>query len=130
MKDEASFSRSIRHALESEGAMVQSVESGGTAVGIPDLFIRTEKISAWMELKNLIYPVRSYLEVPFRPGQLAWLKRHSALGGISALAIASLEGIYMFKGAEIAGSYYAPLPASLVLSRVSGRAILEWLEKA
>ncbi len=129
MKDEEAFSRAIRKALSEEGALVQAVESGGTAVGIPDLFIRTTRISAWMELKNLIFPVRYRLEVPFRPGQYAWMKRHTDMGGISALAIASLEGIFFFRDGEIKTEYAAPLSASLRLTRLSGKAILDWLER-
>lgn len=128
MKNESAFSASICKALLAEGVFCQAIESGGTSVGIPDLYIRTRQTGTWMELKNLIYPIREYLEVPFRPGQFAWLTRHAKMGGRSALAIAHPDGILFFHGAEIQQTYIRPFPASLSLSRVNGRAIVEWLD--
>lgn len=129
MRNEAAFSKSLRTALELSGAMVQSVESGSTALGIPDIYFRTLKIDGWIELKNLVYPIRGHLDVPFRPGQYAWLKRHWEMGGTSVLAISGVEGIWFYKGDRIQKTYTVPFTPDLSLNRLDGKRIVEWLEE-
>lgn len=129
MRSESVFSHSFRKCLTDQGAMVQSIESGLTGTGIPDIYVRTRKISAWIELKNLIYPIRSYIEIPFRPGQLAWLIRHHNMGGVSVLAVAHPGGFWFFKGSEICATYKYPFPYSLAMTRLSGEKIIYWLEE-
>lgn len=97
----ALITRGLRHAK----VLAQPIESGETGLGIPDLYIRTTKTSAWMELKFRRFPIHYPFEVPFRPGQHAWLERNYKLGGTSVLMIGTLTGVYTFKNEQIKKVY-------------------------
>lgn len=130
MKNEAAFSGVLCRTLRDYGCKVQRIESGGTGLGIPDAFVRTFHTDVWIEMKNLVFPVTYSVRVPFRPGQYAWLKDYERMGGHSVLAIASQEGFFFFHNEHIHKEYAAPLSAraDLSLTRLSGRAIVEWLD--
>ena len=64
MKSESDLNRRIRSVLCATGAMAVSVESGATQLGIPDIYVRTENTSAWIELKHLYYPIHYPFRVP------------------------------------------------------------------
>ena len=88
-ESEANFRRDLVSVLR-PSCFVQTIESGLTGCGIPDIYVCTASCAAWLELKVMVlresqaaYPV----QVPFRPGQLSWLKQHAAHGGVSALCI-------------------------------------------
>lgn len=97
----AMVTRSLKHAR----VLAQPIESGETGLGIPDMFIRTTKTSAWMELKFRRFPIHYPFEVPFRPGQYAWLERNYKMGGTSVLMIGTLTGVYAFKNEQIEKVY-------------------------
>lgn len=63
--------------------MIQKIESGGTGLGIPDLFFRTLKQDGWIELKRIKWPSTNSTEIkiPFEPGQFSWIKTYRELGG-------------------------------------------------
>lgn len=63
-RTEAEFSRAIITKLKSENIDVTRLESHGTGVGIPDMFIQGNGHDCFLELKNS--------KIVFRPGQLAW----------------------------------------------------------
>ena len=130
MKNESAFSGVICKNIKDYGCKVQRIESGSTGLGIPDAFVRTFNTDVWMELKNLIYPVTHSVQVPFRPGQYAWLKDYARMGGNSVLAIASQEGFFFFHNDHIQKEYLAPLSksADLCLNRIDGRTIVEWFD--
>ena len=130
MKNEGAFSGVICKAMKDYGCKVQRIESGSTGLGIPDAFVRTFHTDIWMELKNLVYPVVHSVQVPFRPGQYAWLKEYARMGGHSVLAMATCEGFYFFHNDRIRKEYSAPLSAyaDLSLQRIYGKTIVEWFD--
>ena len=72
-KSESQFKRDLITNLEKKGWFCQKIESEGTGVGIPDLYITKDECSAWLELKN--EPAnynKGKIEVHWRPGQQAW----------------------------------------------------------
>jgi hypothetical protein len=99
-------------------------------LGIPDEYIRTTKVGAWAEFKNMRYPIRYPFEVPFKPGQFPWLKRHWELGGISLLIIGIPEGICTFKNGNICQFYGEPLECicDFFMSSMNGHAFIAWLD--
>lgn len=62
---------------------IQPIESGGTGLGIPDMFIRTERNDLWAEAKRIILKSKiiSKISIPYQPGQYSWLKSYYKLGG-------------------------------------------------
>ena len=69
------FSRRIRRHYEH--CLVIPVETGGTALGVPDLFLRTLSGDMWIELK--VPPDK------LRPMQRRWRVKYCRLGGVYAL---------------------------------------------
>lgn len=61
--------------MRAKGIFVQRIESGETGKGIPDLFVITKGTPMWIELKRVHESVgfKAALEIPWRPGQQAWL---------------------------------------------------------
>ena len=49
---ERDFSRKLRNALRSEGFSVRPVETGGTNVGFPDLFVTGHGVATFIEVKS------------------------------------------------------------------------------
>ena len=131
MKSESDLNRRIRSVLCATGAMAVSVESGATQLGIPDIYVRTENTSAWIELKHLYYPIHYPFRVPFKPGQYSWLHRHYGLRGTSVLCIETIEhGILFICGPHIREVYGSNIleHCSLHLSRLDGRRIVDWID--
>jgi hypothetical protein len=118
-------------AIRAAGCIAQPIESGETGLGIPDMFIRTESKSAWVEFKNTKYLLVYPYTVPFRPGQCAWLERYYQLGGTSLLVIGSLEGIFVFHNKAIKRVYESDLigHCSSHFLHVVGKSFIAWLNK-
>lgn len=73
-RNEAAFSKALVTAMRNKGIFVQRIESGETGKGIPDLFVITQGTPMWIELKRVHGAChRDYVEIPWRPGQQAWL---------------------------------------------------------
>ncbi len=74
-RNEAAFSKALVTAMRNKGIFVQRIESGETGKGIPDLFIITKRTPMWIELKRVHSTCsgKQFLEIPWRPGQQAWL---------------------------------------------------------
>jgi hypothetical protein len=130
MKRESTFRRSLVVAIKSTRCIAQPIETGLTGLGVPDLFVRTSKVSAWIELKNYQYPLRYPLEVSFRPGQAMWLERHYKLGGLSILGIATLEGNYFFANESIQRVYNSDMAdhCDYYCSNIIGKEFIKWLD--
>lgn len=72
--NEITFSRSLCACLKNRRWFVQRIESGTTGVGIPDLYtIDTEGKARWLELKRVRCTWTPGIQIPWRPGQEAWL---------------------------------------------------------
>lgn len=72
---EAMFSRSFTQYMRKRGWFVQRIESGTTGRGIPDIYTITPAGQAiWIELKLVRHDARNVEEIPWRPGQQAWLR--------------------------------------------------------
>ncbi len=74
-RNEAAFSKALCTAMRAKGIFVQRIESGETGKGIPDLFVITKGVPMWIELKRIhgTCSNKQFLEIPWRPGQQAWL---------------------------------------------------------
>ena len=103
-KNEAEFSRTVRAWLASYGFAVQSIESAGVAVGIPDLYFSGEACKGWIELK-CVKTAKDACHVPFRPGQYSWLRRFNKHGTFCVLLIAYEEGVAVMLGENIQIEY-------------------------
>lgn len=130
MKHESNFRAALGMAIRATHNIAQPIESGLTGLGIPDMFIRTTKVSAWIELKNYRYLMHYPLEVAFRPGQAAWLERHYRLGGLSLLGIATLDGNYFFVNEAIQRVYKSDMRGlcSFYCTHIVGKDFIRWLD--
>ena len=63
-KSEAEFSKSLSGRLKQFNFDVTRLESHGTSVGIPDMFVQGHGFDFFLELKNK--------KLEYRPGQKAW----------------------------------------------------------
>lgn len=74
-RNEAAFSKALCTAMRAKGIFVQRIESGETGKGIPDLFVITKGVPVWIELKRIHTTCsdKQFLDIPWRPGQQAWL---------------------------------------------------------
>lgn len=132
MRRESNFRGALGQAIRATHNIAQPIESGTTGLGIPDMFIKTTKVSAWAELKNEKFPLRFPYFVPFRPGQAAWLERHYQLGGISILGIATPDGNFFFVNENIRRVYESERQlhelSSYVCGVIVGKDIVRWLD--
>lgn len=91
-RNEAAFSKALVTAMRNKGIFVQRIESGETGKGIPDLFVITQGTPMWIELKRVhdTCSNKPYVEIPWRPGQQAWL--HDVRGrGVATATIACFD---------------------------------------
>jgi hypothetical protein len=74
--NEAAFSKAVCAHLRKQGWFIQRIETGSTGRGVPDIYaIAPEGTAMWLELKRVHKTAkgRHYLDIPWRPGQQAWL---------------------------------------------------------
>ena len=81
-RNEAAFSKALVTAMRAKGIFVQRIESGETGKGIPDLFVITKRTPMWIELKRIhdTCSDKFAVDIPWRPGQQAWLSNVSSRG--------------------------------------------------
>jgi hypothetical protein len=126
MRSEADVRGALTRALRANDALVQPIESAMTGLGIPDMYVRTKRVSAWVELKYERHEPRMPYTVPFRPGQWGWLARHWALGGTSVLAVWTPSGLHCFKDFEICETYM--VLDGFCMPAISGMQFIGWLD--
>lgn len=71
---EQKFSHYLIERLKCEGFVCNRIESHGTIVGVPDMFVQGHGVDTFIELKNMknVSVNDKRLKVPWRPGQVAW----------------------------------------------------------
>ena len=76
-RNEAAFSKALGTALRNKGWFVQRIESGETGKGIADIYtVSPTGVAMWLELKRVHMNIPSkinFVDIPWRPGQQAWL---------------------------------------------------------
>ena len=76
-RNEAAFSKALVTALRNRGWFVQRIESGETGKGIADIYtVSPTGVAMWIELKRVHMNIPSkinFVDIPWRPGQQAWL---------------------------------------------------------
>lgn len=94
-RNEAAFSKALVTAMRNKGIFVQRIESGETGKGIPDLYVITKGVSMWIELKRIhgTCSNKQYVEIPWRPGQQAWLYDARARGVVTMTIACFDDGI-------------------------------------
>lgn len=80
------LSRRLR-LLKDYNIELTRIESGGTRVGIPDIYYSTENTNGWIELKQIHTMQTEKAKIPWRAGQRAWIKRHIELNDNIWIAI-------------------------------------------
>ena len=74
-KLESDFCKAFISKLNSVNLKHNRIESHGTGVGIPDMFVQGGGDDWWIELKNnraVLINSNVELAIPWRPGQRAW----------------------------------------------------------
>lgn len=91
-RNEAAFSKALVTAMRNKGIFVQRIESGETGKGIPDLFVITKGTPMWIELKRVhgTCSGRFAVEIPWRPGQQAWLNDVQSRG-VTCMTLACFD---------------------------------------
>ena len=104
-RNEAAFSKALVTAMRAKGIFVQRIESGETGKGIPDLFVITKGTPMWVELKRVhgTCSDKQFLEIPWRPGQQAWLNDVQSRGVTCFTLVCYDDGIVKIQ----AGIYQA-----------------------
>jgi hypothetical protein len=96
---EAAFSSALLKALKirAKRILILRIESGETARGIPDIYIRNHDREYWIELKNVKrLSVQSALwQIPWRPGQQTWASQYKRCSGLCSFTIVALRDGYM-----------------------------------
>lgn len=91
--------------------IIQSIESGGTGIGIPDIFFRTQNKEGWIELKQVRQSAKGKVNIPFRPGQISWIQRYIKRNGLVILLCSFSNHfpdrgyLFAFKGKNIWEEY-------------------------
>jgi len=131
MKSESELRRTLVRGLRAHHVMAVSIESGTTGLGIPDVYIRTKRVGAWAELKNVKSTIKYPFTISFRPGQYQWLTTHHRLGGTSLLIVGTLFDIFVFKNEHIKEVYdktmYKDIDFSFVNFNVAE--FIDWLDQ-
>ena len=110
-RNEAAFSKALCTAMRAKGIFVQRIESGETGKGIPDLFVITKKTPMWIELKRIhgTCSGKKYVEIPWRPGQQAWLS-DVTMRGMRCITLACFDdGILLISHNVIWGKNLVPV---------------------
>lgn len=96
--------------MRAKGIFVQRIESGETGKGIPDLFVITKGTPMWIELKRVhdICSHKRYVEIPWRPGQQAWLYDVRARGVATMTLACFNDGILRIPHTAIWGKNLVP----------------------
>ena len=105
-KSESRFRNQLVNTMRQEGFKVQAVETGGTGLGVPDVFFARSGLSGWMELKNMqddILP--DTITIDFRPGQIRWLTEFKDEGVNVYLVVSCIDGVFFFRNSEIKQEY-------------------------
>ena len=79
------------------------IESRETGRSIPDYQVRSRTADWWVELKNLCannIGSSEHLNIPWRPGQLQWMKEHDKYNGHCALVITYNQIYYIIQRAS------------------------------
>jgi hypothetical protein len=75
----------------------QSVETGGTSRGVPDVNFAGDGVEGWIEFKKA-----EGWKVGLRPEQVAWLTRREGVGGRTFIAVRKktekMDTLYIFDG--------------------------------
>ena len=130
LRSESELRQGLTKGLRAHHVIATPIESGTTGLGIPDLYIRTTKVSAWAELKHIRQPFTYPFVVPFRPGQHAWLTQHHRLGGVSLLIMSTPTDIFVFKNKHIHEAYDKNMYNFISFSFVNFNVLefIEWLD--
>jgi len=92
--------------FKNEKILVQPIESSRTGTGILDVFYRTTNTDGWIEFKKLNkYPMKNIIKVPWRPGQMNWIKKYRKLNGNVFLFFYIEDALWIFKGNNIKEQY-------------------------
>lgn len=93
-RNEAAFSKALCTAMRAKGIFVQRIESGETGKGIPDLFVITKGVPMWIELKRVHGRIPAHdsltVNIPWRPGQQAWL-HEVRTRGVTTMTLACFD---------------------------------------
>lgn len=77
--------RSLICSQNRSDILVQPIETGSIALGVPDLFIQTFELAFWVELK--IVRERDHGLIKFQPTQLTWHRRLIKAHGIPLIMV-------------------------------------------
>ena len=67
--------KKLKIAIKLKKLKLIRLETGGTEIGVPDLYFWTPNSRGWIELKQVeIKSVRREISVPFRSGQLPFIR--------------------------------------------------------
>lgn len=108
--------------------LAQPIESPTTGLGISDVFVRTTKIGAWVELKYIKGVYSLPWKVTYEPGQFKWLTQHWQLGGLSVLGIWDSAGLHCYKNQDIREVY--DTINGFCMKSINGRAFIDWLDQS
>ncbi len=100
---ETDLYRKMVNKLSPHGMILQRIEMDH----VPDLFYRTYARDGWIEFKILNkYPIKSnIIKVPWRPGQMNWIKEYRVLNGTIFLFFYVENALLIFKGLNIKEQY-------------------------
>ena len=82
---------------------ITRIESPGTKRSIPDLQLRSNTADWWVEIKRYekdptyIFTLYTIIDIPWRPGQLSWLKAHAIKDGNVALIFCIRDYFYIIQ---------------------------------
>lgn len=131
-RNEAAFGHKLDEALESKGYGVHNIQTPTTQRGCPDRYIQKDRLSAWIELKNIRTSIReASVSIPYKEGQQAWLYKHFKHGGRSFTAIAGSDGILFIKNEKVLPGkiYHQGEFRQLIVSHLYSATIDEWLQQ-
>lgn len=87
----------INFRFDDRELSMQRIESGGTGLGIPDVFYSTKNRSGWIEMKRIKYVPRKsteFIDIPFRAGQYPWIRKYLPMDSPVHLFVVVCYGPY------------------------------------
>jgi len=130
-KSEAAFGHALDSAMSTVGYDVHNIQTPSTERGCPDRFLQKGSLSAWIELKNVHYSIRTpEVLIPYRPGQQKWLYLLWKHGGRGFTAVAGEDGILIFQSKEVLVDklYRQGSRPQLIVSHLYKDTIDKWLQ--
>lgn len=116
----------LKTGLSSYKIKMTRIETGGMELGVPDIAYRTINQDGWIEMKIIPQYSRGQIKVPFRPGQMGWIRSYRRLRGAIFLFLVIENDLCILSRHDIREVYNEDLFPVVSRFQIVGRSNVNW----